>query len=363
MRYLSDVLSVSINTYAYKGQTLTYNVYMVNAFQGGGQNLIYTGRLYCTGVTQTIYLNDIIASHTYNNSYVWGQPETNPSGVLFDIRVVFSNGISTMISSDPYIMNCYMDKGVERRDILQADGLFEGGEGIYNALSFRSNVLPRIPRLSFQTNNFTLSALLFVDEVVCEDGDYQVRIAGYKDDRIIYALTEDASCITPVSGIRGSYYRNLTATSDSIWACNANGSTPTVRTKIANVDACPARYYLTWIDRTGGWMCWPFDGRCIMNEDISTSYKTDLLNNQSPYRQDVTTRWTLNTKSLSFDERKALESILVSPYCCLYDTEIDEASEVTVNTKTYEVKTKDNTKGLFNLSLEVQTSSIQNIVY
>lgn len=363
MKYLSDILSVNINTTSYKGQMLTYNVYMINAFQGGGQDLIYTGRIYCTGGIQTIYLNDIVASYTYDNSYVWSQPMTNPKGVLFDIKVVFSNGVTATVSSDPYIMNCYMDKGVERKYVLQSDGLFETGEGIYNALSFRSDVLPRIPRLSFQTNKFSLSALLFIDEYAYEIGDYQVRIAGYNGDRILYALTEDASCITPISGINGSYYKNLTAASDSIWACNANGSTPTIRTKIANVDACPARYYLTWIDRTGGWMCWPFDGRCIMNEDISTSYKTDLLNNQSPYRQDVTTKWSLNTKSLSFDERKALESILVSPYCCLYDTEIDEASEVVVNTKAYEFKTKDNTKGLFNLSLDVQTSSTQNILY
>lgn len=367
MKYLSDIISISIQTSPYVGENLIYKVYMRDAFQGGGRTLIYTGSLYCLGVAQTIYLNDIVASHTYDNGYAKRKGDRpNPSGVLFDIIVEFLRNGSVIetktVSSDPYIMNCYMDKGTPRKEVLNDDGLFEDGEGIYDALSFRTDIFPRVPRLASIPQNFTFNALLFLDNAAYEDDG--INISGFDNDNYkAHVRVDDVLCVTPIT-LLGSDYNKITKTSNAIYACTPDGSySPTTKTKIANIDTCPSRYYLTWIDRTGGWMCWPFNGRCTPSENITTSYKTDLLNNQSPYKQEVTTKWTLNTKSLSFDERKAMESILVSPYCALYDTTLDEMTEVVVNTKTYEVKDKDNTKGLFNLTLEVQTSSIQNITY
>lgn len=369
MTFLSDLLYVDIDTTGSQGDNITYSVYMQDAFPGAIKKTIYVGQLYTTGGVQRIYLNDIVNSYLYNNSYAYlnGTIRTNPNGCLFNITVKLEDldaGEEIPVTATPYIMNYYKDKDMGRVDLIKSTGLNNNEENVFNALDYRSGVYPRIPDLPYRTNNMYLAYLVFqgnkfrtnpprlvpikLDGTKGEQyGAPDPTIVGGHFDSTLYArLTSGAKEIYLYKGITSSPYY------DTSYGC-----------KIADVDNCPADYYLMWIDRTGGWMCWPFDGRITMSEDVTSNNRVDMLDKNIPYEKIVKTKWALNSKPLSYKESKALESIFTSPVLYLFNSKIDETTEVMVNTKSWTDKTMNNTKGIFNLSLEVQTATSQNIRY
>ena len=71
MTFLSDLLYVDIDTSGKEGLNITYRVWMQDAFPGATRRNIYVGQLYARGGVQRIYLNDIVNSYLYNNSYAY----------------------------------------------------------------------------------------------------------------------------------------------------------------------------------------------------------------------------------------------------------------------------------------------------
>lgn len=368
MTFLSDLLYVDIDTTGKEGLNITYRVWMREAF-GPSERLIYVGQLYARGEVQKVYLNDIVNSYLYDNSnaYLDGITVQNPKGCLFNIRVQFEGmeeDENIPVSAAPYIMNYYKDKDMRRVDLIESAGLSNNVNKVYNALDYRAGVYPRVPDLPYSTNNMYLSFLVFQGNLFKTNIAKLVPIKqdGTKGNSFNVANN------TIVGGhYDGITYNRLTTGAKEIYLYKGITSSPyydtSVGCKIADVDSCPADYYLMWIDRTGGWMCWPFDGRITMSEDITSNNRVDMLDKNIPYEKIVNTKWALNSKPLSYKESKALESIFTSPVLYLFNSKIDETTEVMVNTKSWTDKTMNNTKGIFNLSLEVQTAASQNIRY
>ena len=368
MTFLSDLLYVDIDTTGKEGLNITYRVWMREAF-APSERLIYVGQLYARGEVQKVYLNDIVNSYLFDNSnaYLDGITVQNPKGCLFNISVQFEgleDNEKIPVSAAPYIMNYYKDKDMRRVDLIESAGLSNNVDKVYNALDYRAGVYPRIPDLPYSTNNMYLSFLVF------QGNKFKTKIAK------LVSINQDGTKGNPFNVanntiVGGHYdgvtYKRLTSGAKEIYLYKGTASSPSYDTsvgcKIADVDSCPADYYLMWIDRTGGWMCWPFDGRVTMNEDITSNNRVDMLDKNIPYEKIVNTKWVLNSKPLSYKESKALESIFTSPVLYLFNSKIDETTEVMVNTKSWTDKTMNNTKGIFNLSLEVQTAASQNIRY
>lgn len=133
--------------------------------------------------------------------------------------------------------------------------------------------------------------------------------------------------------------------------------------KIADVDACPARYYLQWVDRLGGIQSQPFDGK----ETKTINYtKTNIYNQYHearPVNFDNNYQFDLNTYFINEKYYPFYESIFVSPYLCLYDTENDMAYNVNVVDKQFTEKTWKNQKKLFNLNIKLEINKNENILY
>ena len=369
MTFLSDLLYVDIDTTGKEGLNITYRVWMQDAFPGATRRNIYVGQLYARGEVQRIYLNDIVNSYLYNNSYAYlnGVTTTNPKGCLFNIIVEFEGldeDSEISVSATPYIMNYYKDKDMGRVELIKSTGLNNNEENVFNALDYRSGVYPRIPNLSYKTKNMYLSYLVFQGNKFRTSPPklVPIKLNGTKGEP--YGVPDT----TIVGGhFDSTLYSRLTSGAKELYLYKGTTSTPYYDTsygcKIADVDSCPADYYLMWVDRTGGWMCWPFDGRITMSEDVTSNNRVDMLDKNIPYEKIVNTKWALNSKPLSYKESKALESIFTSPVLYLFNSKIDETTEVMVNTKSWTDKTMNNTKGIFNLSLEVQTAASQNIRY
>lgn len=367
MTFLSDLLYVDIDTTDYKDQNITYEVVMEDPFPTASERTIYVGQLYALGKVQRIYLNDIINSYLYDNSYAYldGKTITDPQGCLFNIRVTFNElGEEPSVNATPYIMNYYKDKDMGRVDLIGDTGLFDDEEDAFNALDYRSGVYPRIPHLPYSTKNMYLSFLVFQGD---RFQSYAARLTPIKQDGTIGQSYPVANATIVGGHYDTALYARVTTDAKEIYLYKGKSTSPyyddSLGCKIADVDSCPADYYLMWIDRTGGWMCWPFGGRITMSEDITSNNRVDMLDKNIPYEKIVNTKWSLNSKPLSYKESKALESIFTSPVLYLFNSKIDETTEVIVNTKSWTDKTMNNTKGIFNLSLEVQTATSQNIRY
>lgn len=378
MKYLSDLLYVDIETSGFLVPNIDYQVWMISpTISGNSEELIYTGRIWRTGGKVRIYLNDIIATHTYNNSYITEHINDTPLGVLFNIKVVIpSIAYEYNIDGDPYIMNYYKDAKTTRYDSMMS--LETGLPYLYNILFQRTNVLPRIPKLGYATDNFFLSSLIattsewrYNSEV---DGDAVYNIVGVKDDIDItnYIVFDNSALINAIT-IKGQDLYNLTKESDKIYFAPTSlfyvDGEEEYKPELVNcipiaiVDECPSDYYLIWIDRTGAYQCQPFNGKVTLSESISTNYRYDLIDTEIPFDKKVTDKWNLNSNWLTYEEYKAYESIFTSKYLYLFDTKNDEGWEVVLDTNKWTEKTKENKDKMFNLQLDMHSARPQNILY
>lgn len=380
MKYLSDLLYVDIETSGFLIPNIDYQVWMISPTASeNSEELIYTGRIWKTGGKVRIYLNDIIATHTYNNSYITDHISDTPSGVLFNIKVVIpSIAYEYNIDGDPYIMNYYKDAKTTRYDSIMS--LDTSLPYLYNILFQRTNVLPRIPKLGYTTDNFFLSSLIattsewrYSSDI---DGSAVYNIVGAKDDTdITDYITFDNSALINAITIKGQDLNNLTKESDKIYFAptslfevegeDEGEYKPELINcvPIAIVDECPSDYYLIWIDRTGAYQCQPFNGKVTLSESISTNYRYDAIDTEVPFNKKVTDKWNLNSNWLTYEEYKAYESIFTSKYLYLFDTKNDEGWEVVLDTNKWTEKTKENKDKMFNLQLDMHSARPQNILY
>lgn len=394
MKYLSDLLYVDIDTSTFNGSYKTYNVVMTSpSFIGSSYDEdlmynsvseeIYTGSVFGNGGIVRVYLNDIIQSYVYDNSYVYDHLTSTkevtydcPTGVLFEITVN-CNDVEYVLNATPYIMNYYRDaKTVEMNNLQEL--YIDHVPANYNLLTQRTNVLPRIPRLVTMTDRFWLSGLFATNigwvsnSATATYLDNVFRIAGRKDEVIdnTNATQLDYKGLIQAFTIKGGAYFDIVNNADEVVFATSNqlDSNSTFGelqsyVPIAKVDTCPAEYYLIWIDRTGAYQCQPFNGRTTLTESLSTSYRENIINTSIPFNKTITNKWKMNSGWLTYDEYKAYESILSSKFLYLYNTQYDEGYEVVLETNSWTEKTKENKDKMFNLQIDVKSARPQKITY
>lgn len=418
MKYLSDLLYVDIPTSLFEGEYRTFEVWMDSPNEFGmmydseigtdtlqlseNRQTIYVGRIYGTGKTERIYLNDIISTHVYDNSYIYDhigkELESNenvylskPTGVLFRITVYIVDMFSKSIDVDPYIMNYYRDAKTTK-----AGNIVDLGEGVadpsgyteigkapiaYNLLNQRTSIYPRVPKLPYISENYWFGSLVastigwydYMNDGV--NGAHNIITAVDEGDRLTYANTYTSCWFQTNSAInafvvKGTKLHNITKQNkNSIVLSTQPSANPeslkyeTLYIKLADIDECPAPYYLIWIDRTGAYQSQPFRGKTTLSESISTNYRYDMIDREIPIDKKVTNKWTLNSEWLNYEQYKAYESIFTSKFLYLFNTEYDEGYEVVLDTNEWIEKTKDNRDKLFNLQLELHEARPQNIIY
>lgn len=385
MIYLNEpiVIRRNFSTRFEVGSIVNYSVYIKPSgyrFLSGSPvefdyNLIYVGHIYVSGDYQNIYINDIISTHLYDHSYIrpadWIDPpiqtiSNSNINALVDVKVEFE-GYTTSQRQVIFknVLQYYKDPKTPNGEEI----IFDSGNKIYNILNQRTNITPRIPDLKFTENNknFWLGMLLAVSNEyatnsIDEEDTLAIEIVGLKNG----ALLNSGSWEYPTSSVfainqTATDIKKLTNDADEVGVINYNRDLSSY-IKIADVDSCPADYYLIWMDRTGAYQCQPFDGNNRLSEDITTTNTANYHGEIRPVLKSVSYKWTLNSKWLSFDEYKAYESIFVSPYIYLYDTKNDEGWWVNCEDSAWTEKNKSDKKP-FNLSLNLSAYRQQNITY
>ena len=134
--------------------------------------------------------------------------------------------------------------------------------------------------------------------------------------------------------------------------------------EVAKVDQCPSRYYLQWRDRYGSMMMQSFNPTIQYKQDFSRLETKNYREVRKLSNLSIQPKWTLNTGFLSDYKYPYYESLLVSPWIKLYDTQEDCIYDVIIKTTDYTEKTYLNQDAnLFNLEKEVEQTDKQNILY
>ena len=134
--------------------------------------------------------------------------------------------------------------------------------------------------------------------------------------------------------------------------------------EVAKVDECPARYYLQWRDRYGSMQMQPFNSTIQYKQDFSRLETKNYRETRKLSNLSIQPKWTLNTGFLNDYKYPYYESLLVSPWIKLYDTQEDYVYDVIIKTTDYTEKTYLNQDAnLFNLEIEVEQTDKQNILY
>ena len=324
---------------------------------------IYEGSVYITGGTQTIFLNDII--NILVDNYSWFKDDKtvsviNNAPITINLKITFETG-STFYVSD---IIC-------ARDYPNATGQFSTPTDFTTLNSYGTGVIPRIPKLIAETDNFfSMFTYVYPSSAAILNGEYLNLVLNDKSGSRITDLNRfrvtDTS--TPYKKIvYGPYAMNIIANHKTrelgtLEAQVVRGSTlkyPSVT--VAYIDNEPADYYISWINRFGTWQCQPLCAKWEMKEKVSTENIITFQNETIPCSKTSEFSWTLNTHWLTYAEHEEFESLLHSKYVYLYSTKYNQGHFVNVTDSNWTFKNNVNTNKPFNLTVNLTKSTKQNI--
>ena len=192
-----------------------------------------------------------------------------------------------------------------------------------------------------------LRILIYVYNDNCDDYSSKIEINFNMDDYIYgFEFT--------VNGYDFTITKLMTCKSNNIYT-----SFP-----VAEIDYCPARYYLQWRDRYGSMQMQPFCKVDTYSEDLTRTEIKNYQDTRSLSNISIQPKWKLNTKWLNNTVYPYYESLLVSPWIKMYDTKEDTVYDVIITSSDYTEKTfKNQSKQQFNLQIDVEAVNTQNILY
>lgn len=378
MFYLSDDIYIEydFSSKVPVGSRLEFQVGIAPIpFDLSAYRTVYNGIITVFNKKQRIYLNDILATNMYQHDYITPDVQLSTSGEvtqqtksmgdiaesIVSVKVSFPS-INLNLYLEP-IAQYYKDVNVPRVEWTNWDDA--GSNDLYNLLDLRPvNVLPHIPSLTKETNNFWVGILFARSNGFLENGDDEIAVGTDRSEVYYYPPRAGVTSLN-VSG--ESLYQvcgknNVAVPDTTMWlSSGSDGESKTIN--VATIDVCPSRYYLIWMDRTGAYQCQRFNKKVTHSENITNTNIINYLDEMRPVVKNVKDTWVVNSDWLSEREYKCYESIFVSPYVYLYDTETDEGYWVNIANKSWTEKTNKNDKKPYNLSLTLESNRDQKIIY
>lgn len=142
-----------------------------------------------------------------------------------------------------------------------------------------------------------------------------------------------------------------------------DGSMIVIGGKVVKINLCPAKYYLMWQDRAGSFQSQPFNGVETYSENYSREYITNHHGHKLLNTLGVSSKIKIQTGFIEDELYPYYESIFTSPYLLLYDTEEDKSYLVNVTGEYTEKTFKNQGRQFFNLQLDLEFATQQNIIY
>lgn len=331
VKYLNDKIFVDIPAMT-AGQYKEFKIY-VNG------STVYEGRLYTTGKTQRIYLNDL--AQTYSGNYTYMFPsEPQVANNLIKMQLSIVNGYT---SNTLYILNMY--KPSLQNPVTE----YSPSGGVYNVLKFNTDLLPRIPNLSNKSSTDFFFAFQSVKGSSGGNRTIKFNTGGTLGTESFH--NNSSSVVAGPSTM-------LTMTSGTSYI--KAGSE-----KIADVDSvrCTAEFYLIWVDRSGAYQCQPFSKHNYHKENLSQKELINPIGEKRPYQKLIDNKWTLNSDWIAFKDQRTYESILTSPYLFLYNSVTGRGTYVNCVTADWIDYSRFNRNKPFQYTIDVIENRQENLLY
>lgn len=133
---------------------------------------------------------------------------------------------------------------------------------------------------------------------------------------------------------------------------------------VAHIDYCPARYYLVWQDRYGATQSQPFNGTCTYGESFVRAETLNSSNTRQLSNVNVQPKFTVTSNWLNFNNLPYFESLFVSPWLQLWDTETGMSFSVVITDTDFSERTfMSNNRQMFSYTLNLETAKKQNILW
>ena len=285
--------------------------------------------------------------------------EYNPNGYYLNYQtIVPKKGFIDLSNSDNY--DSYSDNTIKltfsKEDIDNNE--YAGTEKMTIFIQDKlHNVVSNYKKSNFYNGTQTVNTIgvrakdlriiIYVYNDNCDDYSAKIEM-NFNMDNYIYGFE------FTVDGYDFTINKLMTATSNNIY----------ISFPVAEIDYCPARYYLQWRDRYGSMQMQPFSKAETYSEDFT---RTEIKNYQDTRRLSgisVQPKWKLNSAWIPFDLVPYYESLQVSPWVKLYDTKEDQLYDVILKDTAFTEKTfRNNDRQLWSLEVECEQTDKQNILY
>lgn len=364
MKCLNDNISfyITINQ-AYTAGIYTYYLYEYES-QPTDKKLIFVGNIYLDGIKANNYIDctDIIRSRKQVLTD-WDKMDS----YSINANLIKKYTLSITINGTEYTADNTVGMIYEypnQRYDTKNDNIYYAYDSStyyrvplqgYNNTNGTYSLIPHYPLK--ETDIYQFSQTFIVGSTV---GEFEISFEGG-----FYGDYKNAE------GVGGySTYFSMALSEAIIWdlAPSFNGEDLHVYfdsddTKVFGIlDNCYKRYYLMWQDRLGGIQSQAFLDNITYGEDITNDEVQNFTNTRKKSSVQVLPKWKLNSGWIKEDVFPFYESILVSPFVKLYDTRYDCCYDVIVNGNFTE-KTYKNEKKLLNLTLDLESTNKQTIIY
>lgn len=332
-----------------------------------GTKILFVGNISLTGTERSVDIDvtDVLRSLKMKDKLMSTTPNpNNPSLVEFlqeEIAVVLILDETNSLTQSKNIFFMYRyPRTIEGMNpVLQEIGAFTTDKLMLQGANYTNDALNMAltPRYPFVATNklgwgVALQASQQSDSILI---NYYGALAGTGD--IVFSVEPQYPNIIYTS--LQQLFRNavIDTTKDKAYIG------PTQNHIFAQIDMCPAQYYVQWIDRYGTYQCQPFSKISTFSNDYSTTTMITYDKVKKPIFKTVNSTWNLNSEYIPEDKLPYYESLFVSDKVILYDAKNDMSYNVVLtDTKFVEKTFANQQRRMFNLQITLEKANEQYIL-
>ena len=332
-----------------------------------GTKILFVGNISLTGKERSVDIDvtDVLRSLKMKDKLMSTNPNpNNPSLVEFlqeEIAVVLIMNETTSLTQSKNIFFMYRyPRTIEGMNpVLQEMGAFTTDKLMLQGANYTNDALhmaltPRYPFVATSKLGWGV-ALQVAEQSDSILINYYGALAGTGD--IVFSVEPQYTNI--IYTTLQQLFRNavIDTTKDKAYIG------PTQNHIFAQIDICPAQYYVQWIDRYGTYQCQPFSKISTFSNDYSTTTMMTYDKVKKPIFKTVNSTWNLNSEFIPEDKLPYYESLFVSPKVILYDAKNDASYNVVLtDTKFVEKTFANQQRRMFNLQITVEKANEQYIL-
>lgn len=297
--------------------------------------------------------SDIKVAHVYRypNFRAQGQTYLDPGQVLLDYGSSYNN---SQVAVALQGFNRFATDPNKKLALIPRYPLYEDDQ----YMSYSSYPFGLVLEGGNSVQSVTLNTI--------DDGDGDVENPMKVNTIDYFGYEYNTVAFIPYMGeLMGQYQAgSLYGDTCSVWMLNDNVSysSPFYYTKVAIFEKCYSRYYLYWQDRFGSFQSQPFSEVIDYSEDIKAEEVQNYMNVRRRSLVTVQPKWKITSGWIKESLYPYYESLYISPVLKLLDTKYDIVYDV-IFKGNYVEKNYRNQKSMINLTLDLEQTNTQNILY